>query len=86
MVFKSTQKEPTDREKQNEGFKVNHILKNAREGSETTMHSNHSIKVMGNVNRAQLTPLKIETYDRVKDAVYESTSDKKRKPEKLSPI
>lgn len=85
-MFKNTQKEATDREKQNEGFKVNHIVKNAREGSETAMHSNQSIKVMGNVNRAQLTPLKIDTYDRVKDAVFESTSDKKRKYEKLSPI
>jgi hypothetical protein len=61
-------------------------LKNAREGSETLIHNNQANKVMGNVNRAQLTPLKVDAYDRVKgDMIFES-SDKKRKVEKLSPI
>jgi hypothetical protein len=60
VVLKNIQKDLTDREKNNDGFKVNLILKNAREGSE--MMSNSSIKVMGNVNRAQLTPLKVDVY------------------------
>ena len=74
VIFKTTaQKQPTDREK-NEGFKVNHILKNAREGSQTIIHSTQSSKVMANVNRAQLTPLKVDAYDRVKgDMIIESS-------------
>lgn len=73
IIFKNTQKEPTDREKTNDGFKVNHILKNAREGSETMIHNNQINKVMSNVNRAQLTPLKVDAYDRAKgDMVFES--------------
>jgi hypothetical protein len=79
IVFKNTHKGPTDREKNNDGFKVNHILKNAREGSETLIHSNQVSKAMSNVNRAQLTPLKVDAYDRAKGDMVIESNEKKRK-------
>ena len=74
IVFKNTHKESTERDKNpNDGFRVNLIVKNAREVGESAMVSNHSIKIIGNVNRAQLTPLKADSYERVRsDMVIET--------------
>jgi hypothetical protein len=47
------------------GFKVNHILKNAREG-DPPLSFPSSMKSMTVVNRAQLTPIKAEQYERAR--------------------
>ena len=55
-------------ERSSDGMRVNHILKNAREGDSPIGKNQHppSMKSMTIVNRAQLTPLKSDQKDRAK--------------------
>jgi hypothetical protein len=65
VVFKATSQRDVDRLAANEtdkGFRVNNILKNAREGSDPPISNLQSMKSVTIVNRAQLTPLKTDTY------------------------
>ena len=63
IVFKATSQRDVERTSVNEpGFRVNNILKNAREGSEPPSGNMQSMKSVTIVNRAQLTPLKNDTY------------------------
>ena len=49
------------------GFRVNHILKGAREAETSTSNaSSQNMKSMTVVNRAQLTPLKNEPKEKLK--------------------
>lgn len=47
------------------GFRVNNILKNAREGEPSSANL-QSMKSVTIVNRAQLTPLKNDTYEKAR--------------------
>jgi len=50
---------------------VNGIVKNAREAHMISNNSNVNLKVLNMVNRAQLTPLNMDTYEKTRpDLIY----------------
>jgi hypothetical protein len=67
IVFKATSQRDVDRlsSEGTTGFRVNNILKNAREGEPTSANL-QSMKSVTIVNRAQLTPLKTDTYEKAR--------------------
>ena len=68
VVFKHTAKEQ-DKSATDTGFKVNNILKNAREENDSTLVPATSAKQFNITNKAQLTPLKIDSYEKVRAEV-----------------
>ena len=73
-----------------EGFRMNNIVKNAREVDSPFIHGHHppSMKSMTTVNRGQLTPLKKDHKDRSKqEMTFEMMAERKNaKGQKLNPI
>jgi len=66
IIFKNTTKEQDKSSIDTPGFKVNNILKNAREENESTLIGSTSSKQFNINNKAQLTPLKIDNYEKVR--------------------
>ena len=73
-MFKVSNKEIGEKEKGIDlGFKMNGIVKNAREANMMPNSSNVNLKVLNMNNRAQLTPLIMDNFDKVKsEMVFDS--------------
>lgn len=84
IVFKATSQRDVDKLSSDPGFRVNNILKNAREGEPTgNLQSMKSVTI---VNHTQLTPLKNDTYEKARGPMqFEAVGDRK-KVQKLNPI
>lgn len=85
ILFRNSRREEQRRKTHEEdAFKLNNIVKNARETSDTP--SSNSIRSNSVVNRAQLTPLKNQSYQKARGN-FNFVEDKKRgKNDKLDPI
>lgn len=85
IVFKATSQRDVDKMPSDTGFRVNNILKNAREG-EPAGGNLQSMKSVTIVNHTQLTPLKNDTYEKARGPMqFEPVGDRK-KVQKLNPI
>ena len=91
VVFKNTTRENDRPTNDTGGFKINNILKNAREQHDSSMSTTTSSKQFSNSVKTQLsplTPLKNDIYEKAKvEMNYQmSANEKKRKMQKLNPI
>jgi hypothetical protein len=86
LVFKASSQRDFDKPVE-PGFRVNNVLRNARETSDQPSHL-QSMKSTTIVNRAQLTPLKSETYEKARSEKQEMQFEaiEKKKVQKLNPI
>lgn len=78
-----------DRSSNEGGFRVNQVLKGAREGDSPFSYPHPpSMKSMTVVNRAQLTPLKSDQRDKARqELTFEMMAEKRNgKGQKLNPI
>lgn len=67
VIFKTHSSRDMERSSNEGGFRVNQILKGAREGDSPFTHPQPpSMKSMTIVNRAQLTPLKSDQRDKAR--------------------
>ena len=85
VIFKANSSRELERSSNEGGFRVNQVLKGAREGDHPHPPT---MKTMTVVNRAQLTPLKSDQRDRARqELTFEMMAEKRNgKGQKLNPI